>query len=417
MSADAWIEWSALAEPADEAAGWLVSTLRADAAREWVDVAARDVVEATFMLAGSAPERTITDVVRASERWARRREGARSDDLRERADHCGARVVVRDDAEWPTAVDALGRGAPFALWVRGVESVPALFQRSVAIVGARSSTSYGDHIASTMAAHAADHGWSVVSGGAYGIDAAAHRGALAAGGRTLAVMAGGVDRLYPAGNGDLLTRVLDQGAIVSEVPPGWAPHRSRFLTRNRLIACATATVVVEAAGRSGALSTANRAAELARPVAAVPGPVTSATSAGCHRLIRDGMAVLVTGGADVLELAGPIELREGDAIDGGAGHSEGSNRAMPEFAAPADRAVFDALGHRAKAVDGLATTAGLTLAEVRAALGRLELAGAVHRDGRGWRRASPPQAKRFGARERPRPRQERDEIGQKMREA
>ncbi|WP_062134847.1 DNA-processing protein DprA [Demequina aestuarii] len=395
MSADAWIEWSALAEPADDAAGWLVSTLGPDAAREWVDVAARDVVEATIMLAGSAPERTITDVVRASERWARRREGAQAAALRERAQRCGARVVVRDDPEWPVAVDSLGQGAPFALWVRGVEPLGGLFLRSVAIVGARSSTSYGDHVASTIAAHAADHGWSVVSGGAYGIDAAAHRGALAAGGRTLAVMAGGVDRLYPAGNSDLLARVLDQGAVMSEVPPGWAPHRSRFLTRNRLIACASATVVVEAARRSGALSTANRAAELARPVAAVPGPVTSAASAGCHTLVRDGVAVLVTGGADLVELAGPIDLHGGDAENGAAADDTGGT---PEFAAPADRAVFDALGRRARDLDALATTAGLTLAEARAALGRLELAGAVVRDRHRWRRKPDPRAKRFATR-------------------
>ncbi|MFN3866704.1 MAG: DNA-processing protein DprA, partial [Demequina sp.] len=303
MSADAWIEWSALAEPADKAAGWLVETLGPDAAREWLDVAATDVVSATFMLAGSAPEATLTEVVRASERWARRRDGAQASHLLERAAQCGARVVVRGDEEWPEGVDSWGIEAPFALWVRGTQPLATLFRHSIAIVGARSSTSYGEHVAGTIAAHAADCGWSVVSGGAYGIDAAAHRGALAAGGRTLAVMAGGVDRLYPAGNHDLLARVLDHGAVVSEVPPGWAPHRSRFLTRNRLIACATATVVIEAAGRSGALSTANRAAQIARPVAAVPGPVTSASSAGCHELIRAGAAVLVTDGSDVIELA------------------------------------------------------------------------------------------------------------------
>ncbi|MFW7414018.1 DNA-processing protein DprA [Demequina sp. SO4-18] len=381
MSADAWIAWSALAEPADAAAGWLVDTLGAQAAREWVDVAAADVVEATIMLAGTAAPPTIDAAVRASERWVRRREGADPSRLRERAEHCGARVVTRGDGDWPDCLDALGTQAPFALWARGTASVGALFERSVAIVGARSSTTYGDHVAGTIAAHAADRGWSVVSGGAYGIDAAAHRGALAAGGQTLAVMAGGVDRLYPAGNEDLLTRVLDQGAVLSEVPPGWAPHRSRFLTRNRLIACASATVVVEAAHRSGALSTANRAAEMARPVGAVPGPVTSATSAGCHALIRDGAAVLVTGGQDVLELAGPLELGDAEVDSERAGSGGG-----PEFDRPEDRAVFDALGHRAKDVEALAGTSGLTMGEARAALGRLELAGTVRREGHRWRR-------------------------------
>lgn len=393
MSADAWLAWSALAEPADAAAGWLVRTLGPEAARDWVDVAASDPVTATHMLAGAAPERTIDAAIRASERWARRREAADPVELRGRAQACGARVVCRDDSEWPSALDSLERETPFALWVRGPAQLDALFDRSIAVVGARSSTSYGDHQAATIAAHAADRGWSVVSGGAYGIDAAAHRGALSAGGVTLAVMAGGVDRLYPAGNHDLLTRVVEQGAVVSEVPPGWAPHRSRFLTRNRLIACATATVVVEAANRSGALSTARRAADLARPVAAVPGPVTSASSAGCHHLIRDGAAVLVADGAQVLELAGPIELRETE-------NETPASSTGPDFAHPADRAVFDVLGHRSHEVQTIAKTAGLTLSEVRAAIGRLEIAALVARDGSRWRRAGSVTAKRSAPAER-----------------
>ncbi|MFW2513617.1 DNA-processing protein DprA [Demequina sp. SO4-13] len=410
MSADAWIEWSALAEPADEAAGWLVGALGPDGARQWLDVAAADVVTATVMLAGAAPEKTIDEVVRASERWARRREAAEASALRARAEQCGARAVVRGGPEWPTALDALGERAPFALWARGASSIASLYERSVAVVGARSSTSYGDLVASDIAAHAADRGWSVISGGAYGIDAAAHRGALVAGGLTLAVMAGGVDRLYPAGNEDLLTRVLDQGAVVSEVPPGWAPHRSRFLTRNRLIACADATVVVEAALRSGALSTANRAAELARPVGAVPGPVTSAASAGCHTLIRDGLAVLVTGGADVVELAGPIEVVA--AVDGSA---QPESESGPEFDRPEDRAVFDAIGHRAKDIEALAATSGLTVAEVRAALGRLELAGTVVRDAQRWRRSRASKRARRGAGEGPGEAPKRDKTPQKGR--
>lgn len=383
MIADAWIEWSALAEPADAAAGWLVDTLGPAAAREWVDVAAEDPVTATHMLSGAAPEKTIDEAIRASERWARRRDGADPGQLRSRAEACGARPVCRDDDEWPRVFDGLGRETPFVLWARGPERLDSLFDRSIAVVGARSSTTYGDHLAAIIAAHVADHGWSVVSGGAYGIDAAAHRGVLATGGRTLAVMAGGVDRLYPAGNQDLLTRIVEEGAVVSEVPPGWAPHRSRFLTRNRLIACATATVVVEAASRSGALSTARRAAELARPVAAVPGPATSASSAGCHALIRDGAAVLVTGGAQVLELAGPIEV--GDA---GTDRPVGGGAGAVDFAHPMDRAVFDALGPRARDVEALAATAGLTLAETRVALGRMELDGVVRRDGPRWRRVA-----------------------------
>lgn len=381
MSRDAWVAWSALAEPADAAAGWLVDTLGPDAALGWLDVAVSDPVTATHMLSGAASERTIDAAIRASERWARRREGADADKLLARAESCGARPVSRNDDEWPAALDALGPEAPFVLWVRGPERVSALFERSIAVVGARSSTAYGDHLAATIAGYVADRGWSVISGGAYGIDAAAHRGALSAGGGTLAVMAGGVDRLYPAGNQDLLARIVERGAVVSEVPPGWAPHRSRFLTRNRLIACASATVVVEAASRSGALSTARRAADLARPVGAVPGPVTSASSAGCHGLVREGAAVLVDGGAQVLELAGPIALEAG-----GTSLRARAERARPEFAHPHDRAVFDALGPRSRDLERLAGLAGLTLKEVQVSLGRLELAGDVGRDGPRWRR-------------------------------
>ncbi len=383
MSRDGWVTWSALAEPADAAAGWLVDTLGPDGALGWLDVAVSDPVTATHMLAGAAPERTIDAAIRASERWARRRDSADAAKLLARAESCGARAVSRDDDEWPAALNALGREAPFVLWVRGPARVSALFERSIAVVGARASTGYGDHLAAAIAGYVADRGWSVVSGGAYGIDAAAHRGALSVGGGTLAVMAGGVDRFYPAGNQDLLGRIVERGAVVSEVPPGWAPHRSRFLTRNRLIACASATVVVEAANRSGALSTARRAAELARPVGAVPGPVTSASSAGCHGLVRDGAAVLVDGGAQVLELAGPIELATEAAPT-----TTKAERSMPEFAHPHDRAVFDALGPRSSPTDRIAGLAGLTLTEVQVSLGRLELAGDVSRDGARWCRVS-----------------------------
>ena len=194
-------------------------------------------------------------------------------------------------------------------------------------------------------------------------------------------MAGGVDRLYPAGNAHVLERVLDRGVVVSEVPPGWAPHRSRFLTRNRLIACASATVVVEAAWRSGALSTAAHAHRLLRRVAAVPGAVTSAGSAGCHRLIREGQAVLVTGGQDVLELVEPLDASRPE----GAADADGSRL---DFERPEDRAVFDALGRRTVAAPDLGATAGLDGAAVRAALGRLEATGLVERRGLGWRRSA-----------------------------
>lgn len=379
--ADAHLEWAALAEPGDEVAGWLVHTLGAVQARHWLDVAADDPVTATMMLAGHADELTIDQAVLASERWGRRREQSQAGPLRERASRCGAQPITPGDAEWPAIFDDLGHGAPMALWVRGNASLDVLVERSVALVGARASTAYGEHMAASIAGDLADSGWTVVSGGAYGIDAAAHKGALATGMPTVAVMAGGVDRLYPAGNQYLLEKIIETGAVVSETPPGWAPHRHRFLQRNRLIACANATVVVEAGFRSGALSTATHAHELARPVGAVPGPVTSASSAGCHRLMRDTGAVVVTSGADVIELAGPL-----DAGNNPAPAAEGGDRL--DFDTPHDRAVFDALGTRAKGVDDLAQVAGLTYAEVRAAVGRMELAGLVKMDAGRWRRVA-----------------------------
>jgi DNA processing protein len=179
--------------------------------------------------------------------------------------------------------------------------------RSVAMVGARAATAYGEHVAGDLSCGLGERGFAVISGLAYGIDGAAHRGALACGAVSIGVVAGGLDRAYPAGHDRLMARLADEGAVVSEVPPGSAPTRGRFLQRNRLIAAlATGTVVVEAALRSGSLNTARTAALLGRPVGAVPGPVTSASSAGCHALLRDGVATLVTDADEIADLVGRI---------------------------------------------------------------------------------------------------------------
>lgn len=292
--------------------------------------------------------------------------------------------MTRQDPGWPRVLQDLAHTQPFALYVRGAEDLDSLWAASVAVVGSRSATSYGAHIAGDIAHGVSLAGRVVVSGGAYGIDAAAHRAALENDSVTIAVMAGGVDRLYPVGNDDLLKRIASSGAIVSEVPPGFAPHRSRFLSRNRLIACASATVVVEAAARSGALSTARHAAELFRPVGAVPGPITSASSAGCHALVRGGMAVLVTGADDVLELAAPLtearDLPDRPEVEGAQGQ-------LPvDFGSPGERRMFDVLTRRDKATEVAAASAGLSLDEARAALGALDSAGLVERYRSGWRR-------------------------------
>ncbi|WP_296666007.1 DNA-processing protein DprA [Demequina sp.] len=380
MSVAAAVTWSAIAEPDDPIACWLVDRLGPAPALEWLRRAATDPVGATVELA--APVKQADAAVRAVGRWTPRLEAAVPERLVERAERLGARVVVAGDEEWPQPMNDLGPRAPYALWIRGHADLGRAWTRSVAIVGARAATAYGEHVASGAAASASDRGITVVSGGAYGIDAAAHRGALAADGVSIAVLAGGVDRLYPTGNALLLERLMDHGAVVSEQPPGFAPHRSRFLSRNRLIATAGATVVVEAAPRSGALSTARHAAELARPVGAVPGAITSPSSAGCHRLIRDGMAILLGEPADVLELVLPL----GEAVPSGE-RSEGSG---PDFATSTERQAYGAIPRRGAGVDAVGTAAGLTVRETLAALGALESRGLVTRLGGSWHRVTVP---------------------------
>ncbi|HZL03787.1 MAG TPA: DNA-processing protein DprA [Cellulomonas sp.] len=388
--------WSRLTEPGDAVAGELVRTLGAGRALAWAHSAAAcgdGTPRAIAALVDAEPglEDVRRQLGKAVARWAGR--FADLDPARdlEHMDHLGGSVLHPGSVGWPTGLDDLGASAPMCLWVRGRRDVSASVDRSIALVGARASTSYGEHVAVDLAGGLAAHGACVVSGGAYGIDAAAHRGSLAASGTTVALLAGGVDRAYPVGNAPLLERILEQGgSVLSEVPPGGVPSKGRFLMRNRLIAAVSrATVVVEAAWRSGALSTANHAVALLRPVGAVPGPVTSMASAGCHRLLREGAAVCVTDAAEVLELAGRagedlppdrvVEPRDGDDLDW------------------VSRRLLDALPGRSSAGhDELARMAGLSVGEVRGALGVLELAGFVRRVGAGWARSGRAGAGRRG---------------------
>ncbi|MBK8461839.1 MAG: DNA-protecting protein DprA [Nigerium sp.] len=217
------------------------------------------------------------------------------------AERAGIGTLIPGDKEWPSALDDLGDRRPYLLWTRGATSFLARpLSDLVTITGARASTSYGDHVAEQLASDLANAERLVVAGGAYGIEGAAHRAALASGGDTIAVVANGVDRPYPMGHRELLERVADLGLMVSEVPPGAVPTRHRFIARARVMAAlSAATLVVEAGVRSGSMTVARRAHELGRAVGAVPGPVTSATSAGPHQLLRDG-ASLVTDAADLL---------------------------------------------------------------------------------------------------------------------
>jgi DNA processing protein len=212
----------------------------------------------------------------------------------------GGVFITPEDLGWPMRVNQLAI-PPLGLIVKGDISI--LNNPSLAIVGTRNPTPYGVRLAGEFAAGFVDRQWDIISGGAYGIDTAAHRGALVAEGRTIAVIASGIDVQYPAGNARLFDEICESGAIVSEVMPGVTAMPHRFLIRNRLIAALSlSTLVVEAAFRSGSLRTARDAAELLRPVMAIPGPISSPSSEGCHRLIGERAAELVTSVADAMEL-------------------------------------------------------------------------------------------------------------------
>jgi DNA processing protein len=291
----------------------------------------------------------------------------------------GGRMVCPGEPEWPTQLDALGDRVPYALWLRGPADLRYGCLRSIAMVGARAATSYGTRVAADMGAELADLGCTIVSGGALGIDAAAHRGALAAGGTTVAVLANGVDRSYPPRNDGLLAEIAQTALVVSEWPPGTSPTRLRFLVRNRVIAALTkGTVVVEADIRSGALNTAKYARELNRPVMAVPGPVSSVVSRGCHRWLRDGIATCVSSAAEVMDTVGRI----GDDLA-----PEPRGPVLPhDDLEPVTRLVLEAVPARGSAGSAqIAVRAGVDLGTARSRLGLLSAAGFIERRGQGWR--------------------------------
>lgn len=363
--------WTVLVEPADQVAGQLLGALGPSRALELL--IAQDPTPAidVWLADGADPRKAERIVTDAFDRWRPRLAARPVVRAIEQAAGLGLTVALPGDAGWPTGFLALGPAEPVALWVRGERPLLGAFDRAIAVVGARASTGYGEYVATEIAGGLADRGIAVVSGGAYGIDAAAHRAALAGDGPTIAFLAGGLDRYYPAGNSDLLARVARTGLVIAEVPPGVAPTKVRFLTRNRLLAAASAaTVVVEAGIRSGSLNTANHALAIGRPVGAVPGPVTSPASAGCHRLLREENAVCITSADDAIELAG------GD---------RGDDVAAYEPTDPAVIRVLDALGvRRGRTVDEVARSSGMAVGEVLGVLAPLELAGVVRRADSGW---------------------------------
>lgn len=306
--------------------------------------------------------------------------------LLRRADEVRGRLVLVGDAEYPGQLNDLDE-PPLGLWVRGSLDLRLSALRSVAVVGARASTSYGEGVARQLSGDLALRGWTVVSGAAFGIDASAHRGALEVGGPTVAILACGFDYDYPRAHDWLLARIGDCGAVVSELPPGSRPMKHRFLTRNRLIAALTrGTIVVEAALRSGAVATANRALELARPVMAVPGPVTAMSSAGCNRLLYDEVARAVSDHREVISVltGGAGEAALDVARDGPVGDTSGSVDAV-ELPEVVSRVVAALPRRGTSSLEEVAAAAGVSTAETLSALGLAELAGVVIRSPQGWR--------------------------------
>lgn len=373
----AW--WCAVAEPGDAHASALRAALGDPAAIEW----------ALRPEPGPLPDGLARDgrggSRRFEEAWARWNPRALvADPLGdlEALERLGGRIVIPQDVEWPASLDDLGGLRPHALWALGA---PVGGGDAVAVVGSRAATDYGEHVAADMGLELAEQGIDVVSGGAFGIDSAAHRGALAArGGRTRAVMAGGLGRLYPAAHADLYDRMVAAGGtILSEVPPSWRPAKWRFIGRNRVIAAmGSATVVVEASERSGALSTARRAMELGRHVGAVPGPVTSGSSHGCHLLLRQG-AALVRDARDVMELISSFALIGQEPVPGAPVTGDRGSDALPT----GQRRVWEALpARRATSVDRLIRASGMSQRDVLSALGRLEVEGWVESGPSGWAR-------------------------------
>ena len=361
----ATVVWSHLAEPGDSVAGRMVAERGAAGALE--------AVLADGLQAGLT-RRELSDGLK---RWLPRLSARTISDSVGTAAARGIRLITRADAEWPTQLDDLEVFAPLCLWVRGdAAALGGPLRTSVAVVGARAASSYGEHVAMELAAGLAGQGIAVVSGGAYGIDGAAHRAALSVGGLTAALLAGGADRTYPAGHTQLIDDVARHGVVLSEVPCGSAPTKWRFLQRNRIIAAlSAATVVVEAGWRSGSLNTAGHAAALSRPLGAVPGPITSATSVGAHRLIREYGAQCITSADDVCELLG---LASNDAASAAGGYTDDVTR------------VTDALSTRVwRGVDDIARRAGMAPDVVEGHLGMLRLDGRVEAGGDGWRLSRP----------------------------
>ncbi|MBO1901170.1 DNA-processing protein DprA [Leucobacter weissii] len=363
------VAWSRLAEPGDGIAGAMLAALGPRVALQLLidDVSARGMRERVRAAGEDIAARVLAE---ARDRWLPRLDRAATLDDIDRALAGGLSVVIPEGAGWPSQLNDLGAHAPIALWLRGD---PAILQaHSLAVVGARAASGYGTHVAAEIVDGVCRAGAPIVSGAAYGIDAVAHRTALAASAPTVAVLAGGADRAYPAAHDSLIGRIAREGTVCAEMVPGSAPTKWRFRQRNRIIAALSgATLVVEAGVRSGTLNTAGHAAELGRMLGAVPGPVTSAASAGCHRLIREYGASLVTNAEEACELIG-LDDRLAVLADGERVEPDGARTP------PLHERVLDALPLRGgRDAAEVARRSGLSIAETRGALAELDVLGRV----------------------------------------
>ena len=379
-----------LAEPGDPALGALLKVCEPAEVLAAIKIGTLPVNDLTGLTDQPARRRALQAAVN---RWRLRLPWLPGDAGLADARRDGIRLVCPADPQWPDRLDELGTARPYALWLRGQADLRQACLRSVAMVGSRAATGYGAHVAGEIAADLGERGWAVVSGGAYGIDAAAHRGALATGAVTVAVLACGVDYPYPAGHADLFATIAEHGLVISEWPPGRQPARLRFLVRNRTIAALSCgTVVVEAGERSGALNTARHAAQLGRPLMAVPGPVTSAQSAGCHRIIREWYATCVTRADQIIEMLSPLGTPETPTAAWAATGAGAATEAAPsrdELDLDSAR-VLDALPARGAAgTSTIAAEAGVDLDTVLRCLGMLAGSGFIERCDRGWRLRKP----------------------------
>jgi DNA processing protein len=370
--------WSVICEPGDGFAGFVVSKIGAATALEAEVQGLSSKHLKSKMLAAGVGELELDAFgifekahAEARERWKSRISLELIRVALFKITKVGGFIMTPFDPNWPEQLNDLGLHSPFALWVRGNSSALGKLKHSVSIVGSRGATSYGEFATDSMVSSLVPAGFSIVSGGAYGIDGIAHRSTLALRGNTVAVMAGGLDKFYPSGNSDLLRRVSQTGAVISEVPPGTIPSKWRFLQRNRLIsALGQSTLVIEANWRSGALNTVSHCERLERAIYAVPGPITSPKSAGTNKLIAEGRAQLVVDGDDLLEHLGQaIRLPARDELDG---------------LGVLEKRVLDAIGYDVLEIAEICSSAGLTRDEARFGISNLELEGLVLRRDNAW---------------------------------